>query len=258
MPEKLINEDGLRVDGRKLDELRPIKFEVGILTQADGSAYIEQGKNKIIAAVYGPREVHPRHLAEQDRAILRCLYRMTTFSVQERKSPAPSRREIELSMVITQALQPAVFLEYYPRTSIDVYIEILEADGGTRCASINAASLALANAGIPLRDLVVACAAGKADGQIILDLNDVEDKYGEVDLPIAMMPRKNEITLLQMDGNLTVDEFKKALELGKKGISIIYEMQRKALKDRYMLIRDEVADESDIKEEISKEVEVNE
>ncbi|MEM2725753.1 MAG: exosome complex exonuclease Rrp41, partial [Candidatus Bathyarchaeia archaeon] len=65
---RLIDENGLRVDGRRPDELRPIKMEVGVLSNADGSAYIEQGKSKILAAVYGPREVHPRHLALPDRA----------------------------------------------------------------------------------------------------------------------------------------------------------------------------------------------
>jgi exosome complex component RRP41 len=91
-PEKLIDKKGLRLDGRKPDELRPIKLEVGLLSNADGSAYIEQGKNKILAGVYGPREVHPKHLALQDQMVLRCRYHMAPFSVQERKSPAPSRR----------------------------------------------------------------------------------------------------------------------------------------------------------------------
>ena len=173
---KLIDEKGLRVDGRKPDELRPISLKVGILKQADGSAYIEQGKNKIIVAVYGPRELHPRHLALPDRALLRCTYRMSSFSVPERKSPVPSRREIELSKVIREALEPSIFLEYFPRSAIDVYIQVLQADGGTRTASITAAALALADAGIPMRDLVVACAAGKVDGQLVIDLCDEEDK----------------------------------------------------------------------------------
>ncbi|MHA1408972.1 MAG: exosome complex exonuclease Rrp41 [Candidatus Odinarchaeia archaeon] len=254
-PESLITKDGLRLDGRKFDELRPIKFEVGVLAQADGSAYIEQGKNKIYAAVYGPRELHPRHLAEQDRAIVRCLYRMSTFSVSERKSPAPSRRETELSNIITQALEPAIFLEYYPRTSIDIFIQVIEADGGTRCASINAASLALANAGIPMRDLIVAVAAGKIDNQVILDLSDLEDKYGEADLPMAMLPRTGEIALLQMDGNLTIEEFNKAIELGKKGMMKIYELQREAVKRKYALVREDVEKEIG---EIDEEVDVDE
>jgi len=88
-PEKLIDKDDMRLDGRKLNELRPTKIEVGVLGNADGSAYIEQGKNKILAAVYGPKEVHPRHLARPDRAVLRCRYHMAPFSVDEKKSPAP-------------------------------------------------------------------------------------------------------------------------------------------------------------------------
>lgn len=246
-PEKLVNKKGIRLDGRKADELRPIKLEVGVLWQANGSAYVEQGKNKILVAVYGPREIHPRHLALPDRAVLRCLYRMTPFSVSERKSPAPSRRETELSMVLSNALLPSAFLEQYPRTVVDVFVEVLEADGGTRCTSINCASLALADAGIPLKDLTSAVAIGKADGQMILDLSDSEDKYGEADVPIAMMARRREITLFQMDGQLTTEELKKGLKMATKGIKDIYELQRDALKRRYAQIREKVA-ENDVEE----------
>ena len=112
---KLIDEKDVRHDGRKLNELRHIKIEVGALGNADGSAYVEHGKNKILAAVYGPKEVHPKHLALPDRTLLRCRYHMAPFSVQERKSPAPSRREKELSKVIREAFEPSVFTEYYPK-----------------------------------------------------------------------------------------------------------------------------------------------
>ena len=240
LPEKLINEKGLRLDGRKPDELRPLKLEVGVLSNADGSAYIEQGKTKILAAVYGPKEVHPRHLALPDRAILRCRYHMAPFSVEERKSPAPSRREMELSKVIREALEPAIFLEKYPRTAIDLFIEVLQADGGTRCASISVASLALADAGIPMRDLVAACAAGKADGRLILDLNDLEDKYGEADVPVAFMANANAVTLLQMDGVLTPSEFKRAVKMAVEGCRKIYAKQKEALKARYAMIKEEL------------------
>jgi exosome complex component RRP41 len=211
-PEKLIDKKGLRLDGRKADELRPVKLEVGVIANADGSAYIEHGKNKILAAVYGPREVHPKHLALQDRTVMKCRYHMAPFSVQERKSPAPSRREVELSKVIRESLEPAVFMEYYPRTMVDVFIEVLQADGGTRCAAITAAALALADSGIPMRDLVVACAAGKVDDTVVLDLMDTEDKLGAADVPVALMPNLNAVTLLQMDGLLTHEEFEKRLK----------------------------------------------
>jgi exosome complex component RRP41 len=233
-PERLIDKKGLRLDGRKPDELRPIKIDVGALSNADGSAYIEQGKNKILAAVYGPKELHPKHMALPDRMVLRCRYHMAPFSVQERKSPAPSRREIELSKVIREALEPSIFLEYYPRTGIDVFIEVLQADGSTRCASIVAASLAIADAGVPMRDLVVACSAGKIDDTIVLDLMDTEDKMGSADVPVALMPNLNAITLLQMDGILTLEEFEKAVNLALEGCRKIYALQKEALKSKYV------------------------
>jgi len=237
-PEKLIDKKGIRIDGRKLDEIRPVKMEVGILPNADGSAYLEQGKNKILVGVYGPKEAHPRHIARQDRAVIQCRYHMAPFSVDERKSPAPSRRDVELSKVIREALEPAVFLEYYPKTSIQVYIEILQADGGTRCAGITAASLALADAGIPMRDLVVACAAGKAEGKLIVDLMDTEDKVGDADVPVAFMPNLNAITLLQMDGNLSVDEFENAINMAIDGCKQLYVLQKEALKSKYVAVEE--------------------
>ena len=231
---KLIDENGLRIDGRRLDEIRPIKFEVGLLSNADGSAYIEHGRNKIIVAVYGPRETQPKHIGLVDRAVVRCRYHMAPFSTDERKSPAPSRREIEISKVIREALEPAIFTEYFPRSMIDIFIEVLQSDGGSRCAAITAASLALADAGIPLRDLVAACAVGKIEGKLALDLSDIEDKLGEADMPIAYMPSLGRISLLQMDGVFSEEEFIKALNMAKDACLRIYELQKQCLKSRYV------------------------
>ncbi|MCL1978253.1 MAG: exosome complex exonuclease Rrp41 [Candidatus Bathyarchaeota archaeon] len=245
--DRLIDKKGVRLDGRKADELRPLKLQVGVLSNADGSAYIEHGKNKILAAAFGPREMHPKHLALADRMVLRCRYHMAPFSVPERKSPAPSRREVELSKVIRESLEPALFLELYPRTGVDVFIEVLQADGGTRCASITAAALAIADAGVPMRDLVVACAAGKVDDTVVLDLYDAEDKLGAADVPVAYMPSLNAITLLQMDGILTPDEFQQAVDLAMGGCKKIYEMQKEALKTKYMVVKD-VEEEKEVDE----------
>lgn len=252
-PEKLIDENDIRSDGRKLNEMRQVKIEVGILGNADGSAYIEMGKNKILAAVYGPREIHPRHQALPDRAALRCRYHMAPFSVQERKSPAPSRREHELSKVIRESLEPSIFTEYYPRTAIDLFIEVLQADGGTRCAGITVASLALADAGIPMRDLVSACAAGKVEGRLVLDLNDVEDKGGEADMPLAYMPTMNAVTLLQMDGMLTGEEYEQVLNMALEGCKQINQLQKEALRAKYKVVK-----EAEAKKEEEGEMEATE
>lgn len=222
-----------RADGRAFDELRTLKIESGVLPNADGSAYIEMGRNKILCGVFGPREMHPKHNARPNEAVLRCRYHMAPFSVDPRRSPAPSRRDQEISMVMRSALEPAVFLERYPRASIDVYVEVLEADGGTRCASINAAAVALVDAGIPMRDLVAACAAGKIEDKLILDLGDYEDKKGQSDMPVAYMPKLNKVTLLQMDGIMSTKETEDAVTLAIEGCKKVYEVQREALKKKY-------------------------
>ncbi len=229
----LLDEKGIRCDGRKIDQTRNITIKAGILKNADGSAYIEFGGNKIIAGVYGPRDIHPKHLADSDTGVLRCRYHMQPFSVPERKNPAPSRREIEISKVIKESLQPAVILDDFPRTAIDLYLEILQADGGSRCAAIDAASVALADAGIPMRDMVSACAAGKVENTIILDVNNEEDQAGQADMPVALMPHLEKITLVQLDGMLTPDEYKKCLETAIIGCKQVYEIQRNALKAKY-------------------------
>ncbi len=229
----LLDEKGIRCDGRKIDQTRNITIKAGILKNADGSAYIEFGGNKIIAGVYGPRDIHPKHLADSDTGVLRCRYHMQPFSVPERKNPAPSRREIEISKVIKESLQPAVILDDFPRTAIDLYLEVLQADGGSRCAAIDAASVALADAGIPMRDMVSACAAGKVENTIILDVNNEEDQAGQADMPVALMPHLEKITLVQLDGMLTPDEYKKCLETAIIGCKQVYEIQRNALKAKY-------------------------
>src|SRR5207247_1458198 len=122
-----------------------------------------------------------------------------------------ARREMELSKVIRESLEPVVLTDLYPRTTIDLFIEVLQSDGGSRCAGITAASLALADAGIPMKEMVAACAVGKIEGKLALDLSDAEDKYGEADIPVALVPNAGLVTLLQLDGHLRCQSLKKAL-----------------------------------------------
>ena len=229
----LLDDNGKRCDGRTINEPRRIMIKAGVLKNADGSAYIEFGNNKIIAGVYGPRDVHPKHLADTDSGILRCRYHMSPFSVDERKKPAPSRREIEISKVIKEALKPAVMLERFPRTVVDVFIEVLQADGGSRCAALDAASVALADAGIPMRDMVSAIASGKVADTIVLDVNNEEDQAGQADMPVGYMPNLGKITLIQLDGILTQDEYKKCVQTAIDGCKLVYEIQKKALSDKF-------------------------
>ena len=126
-----------------------------------------------------------------------------------------------------------VFAEQFPRASIDIYIEVLQASAGTRCAGLVAASVALADAGIPMSDLLPACAAGKIDGRVVLDLSKEEDNFGQADLPMAIVPKTGEIVLLQMDGHLTPEELERAMEMGASACKKIHELQKDALRRRY-------------------------
>ncbi|MDI9645910.1 MAG: exosome complex exonuclease Rrp41 [Archaeoglobales archaeon] len=235
-PEKLII-DGKRLDGRKFDELRPIKIEVDVLKRADGSCYLEMGKNKVVAAVYGPREVHPRHLQDPSKAIIRYRYNMAPFSVEERKRPGPDRRSIEISKVSKEAFEAVIMKELFPRSAIDIFVEVLQADAGSRTACINAASVALVDAGVPMKGILTSVAVAKVDGQLVLDPMKEEDNYGEADMPFAFLIRNSKIesiALIQMDGQMTKEEIKMALELAKKGAMEIYKLQREAIMKRYV------------------------
>lgn len=223
-----------RSDGRKPDEMREIEAKVGIIKRADGSALVRMGDTIAIAAVYGPRELHPRYLQNPESGLLRCNYDMTSFSVQERKRPGPSRRSVEISLVTEKALLPVVDLTQFPNAVVDIFIEIVQANAGTRCAGISAASLALAHAGIPMKDMVSAVSVGKINGNIYVDLNkDEEDVEDATDIPVAFTARTNKITLLQLDGNITKKELQEALKLAKSSCEKLNKIQEKALKDFY-------------------------
>ncbi len=223
----------VRKDGRKADEMREVKMEVGVVKNADGSARVRIGKTVAVATVYGPRELHPKHLQDNEKAVLTCIYMMAPFSTTERVRPGPSRRSHEISLVTRCALEKVVNLKDYPKATIDVYILIEQANAGTRTAGINAASLALADAGIQMTDLVTSIAAGKVDDEYVVDLTGEEEKVTGCDLPIAYLPRTQEITLMQMDGDLSKADVKGVLKMCIKGCEKLHKMQVDALKKKW-------------------------
>lgn len=224
-----------RFDGRKFDEIRAMDAKVGVIERATGSAMFKMGKTIAYAAVYGPRDLFPSFLQNPNSGVLRCYYDMWSFSVTDRKRPGPTRRSTEISKVTETALSPALRLGAFANTTFDVYVNIIQADAGTRTAGINAAALALADAGVPMEDLVCSVAVGKVGDKICVDLDKEEEDFeeGATDLPVAIMPRSGKITLLQMDGNMTPKEIKEALTMAKKSIEKIRKVQVKALRDKY-------------------------
>ena len=224
-----------RPDGRKLTDLRKMSAKVGIIPNADGSAIFSFGDTIAIAAVYGPRLLHPQHMQDPKQATLRVNYDLLSFSVYDRKKPGPSRRSQEISKMTEYALSPVIDLKEFPNTVIDVQIYILQADAGTRTAGINAASLALAHAGVPMRDLVCSVAIGKLDKDLVVDLTKAEEDFeggeGPTDFPLAKVANSDEYTLLQLDGKMSPMLVKEALALAEKSCEEIYEVQKKALKE---------------------------
>tara|TARA_Y100000310_G_scaffold227544_1_gene229825 strand:+ start:613 stop:1326 length:714 start_codon:yes stop_codon:yes gene_type:complete len=226
-----------RFDGRKVDELRPMSAKAGVIPNANGSAEFRSGKTWAIAAVYGPKEIYPRFLANPKKGILRCFYSMMPFSGSgERIRPGNSRRSQEISFVMKNAIEKLVDLSQFPNSVVDIFIELPQTDAGTRCAAISAASIALADAGIPMKDMVASVAMGQVDGLVVADLTYNEEAYedGPVsDIPIAMTQNTKEVTLLQMDGEISKEDLMKALELAKGATDKVYELQKQALKEKF-------------------------
>ncbi len=225
-----------RLDGRNIDELRPMEAKAGVVPNANGSASFKIGKTWAIAAVYGPREMYPKFLQDPKQGVLRCHYNMMPFSGSgERIRPGNNRRSQEIAMVMTKALEPVVDLSAFPNAVVDIYVELPQTDAGTRCAAISAASIALADAGIPMFDMVSSVAVGQVDGTVVADLMYDEEAYEGIvsDIPVAMTHSSKEVTLLQMDGEISKADLLKALELAKSATEKVYQVQVKALKEKF-------------------------
>ena len=225
-----------RKSGRRMDEIREMSARVGIVPSADGSASFQTGKTKAIAVVRGPRTLHPQHMQNAQVGVLRVNYGMMPFSVEDRIRPGPNRRSEEISKVSEWALSSVVDLSGFPNTVVDVFIQIPQADAGTRVAGLNAAALALAHAGIPMKEMISAIGVGKIDKSLVVDLDKYEDSEfhdgeGSTDIPVVMTSRTKEIALLQLDGKISIPEFKEAVEMAKKACGDVLKVQTRALKN---------------------------
>ncbi len=233
-----------RLDGRGFNELRPIEAKAGVIKKADGSAYFRMGNTVAYAAVYGPRELFPKFMQDPKKGILRCNYNMLPFSgAGDRVRPGPNRRSKEISFVTEKALSAVIDLTDSPNAVVDVYIELSQTDAGSRCCGINAAAIALADAGIPMKDIVAAVAVGHAGNKVVVDLTYEEEHLPHyldgltnkdvADIPVAMIPSTGEITLLQMDGIISKAVLIEGLNRAKEALLEVSIAQRNALKDKY-------------------------
>lgn len=242
LTEEDLIKNGKRLDGRGFNDLRPISIKAGVFKQALGSAFVEWGKNKVFAAVYGPHEVFPKHMTNNYKALINARYIMAPFSgLEDHGRSGPNRRSIEISKVVKHVFQNVVLTNLFPKTMIDVHMEVMQSDGGTRVAAITAASVALADAGIPMRDLVAGVSVGKIGDQLVVDIDKYEDNLGSSDIPMIFAPRTGEILLYQMDGLLSKDTVDEAVALGWEASKKVRVLQENALKEKYQRVFEEIS-----------------
>lgn len=224
---------GLRVDGRRPQDLRQLKLKTGVTPSSDGSSYFEQGLNKVLALVHGPHEPPRRGDATTERGSFTCRLVVAPFSGTDRKRRRPGeRRTVEIESIIRQTFESVVMLDLYPRSEINVVVHVLEADGSLTCTIINAVCLALMDAGIMTSDMMTACSAGIVKNNVCQDLNQVEQNSGGAYLPMAVKSRSQEVVYLQLDSRLSVDRLQEAMDAAIDGCSKLRAVMQDHMKEQ--------------------------
>lgn len=237
-----ILENESRRDGRQLNELRKIceyfkvKFHFGVsgirfssftdikrgpLTQAKGSAYIELGETKVTVAVFDPREI-PKQNKFNTQGELYCDFKFSPFAGVRRRSPIADSDEKSLARALHRALMPAVCRQEFPNFQVDVFVNVLEDDGSALAAAITAAGLALADAGIPMYDIITATNCGILDDKLFLDPTRAEEELftasvcSRIDhglITMARLSNNEQISEIWSSGSFAVEKMDKSLEV---------------------------------------------
>ncbi|KAG9232647.1 ribosomal protein S5 domain 2-type protein [Amylocarpus encephaloides] len=217
----------LRLDGRRWNELRRLTAQISTQASADGSSFLSMGNTKVICTVTGPSEVKaaPGASGRGDEAVVSVEISVAGFSGVERKRRGKGDKRIyEMQTTIATAFQATLFTHLYPRSTITISLHILSLDGSLLATCLNASTLALIDAGVPMRDYICATTAGstssyssndeKADP--LLDLNGSE----ELELPfltVATCGTEDEVSVLVMETRVQVGRLEGMLAVGVDG-----------------------------------------
>mmetsp|Transcript_8260 Transcript_8260/g.13373 ORF Transcript_8260/g.13373 Transcript_8260/m.13373 type:complete len:247 (-) Transcript_8260:662-1402(-) len=190
---------GLRMDGRRSEEVRRIRCRLGTVQGCDGCCHLEQGLTSVLVCVHGPREVLSRSDAIHDKAVVRCEASQAAFSTTERrKRRAGDKRAVAISNFIEETFSNVIQTKLFQKSQIDIVVHVLQADGGVLSACVNATTMALAHAGIPMIDFVTSCTVAHLDNTFLLDLNHQEENAGGAELGLTLMPRSSRILTVKM------------------------------------------------------------
>nr|XP_022299694.1 exosome complex component MTR3-like [Crassostrea virginica] len=233
---------GKRKDGRKAEQVRPVFLKAGVISQARGSAYIEQNETKVMCAVYGPREVMKKEEFSM-KGQLTCEFKFATFSCRVRRQYQQDNEEKDYSSQLQDALEPAVCLHKFPKAQVNVYITVLQNDGCALAASLTCASVALANAGIEMYDLVVGCSARITPSEVFIDPTETEDYNPENDnetgngsVTVGLLPSLNQVSAVTSRGEVEFQLLnkgtKQCIDVCQKLYPVLQQAVAKAVEDR--------------------------
>eukprot|EP00798_Chlamydomonas_sp_ICE-L_P029343 gene29343-8897_t len=185
--------DGLRKDGRGHEEFRSVFVDTKVISQAKGSAYAEFNNTKVMVGVYGPRQSE-RKVGFSELGRVQVDVRLTTFAAGKLGKQAQMSFERSMAAAMQQALSASVLLDRIPKACVDVMVMVLESGGSDLAVATTAASVALADAGIEIKDLVPTCQVARLNGAFVLDPSLEEEMHQEGSMLLALMPASNEIT----------------------------------------------------------------
>ncbi|MGH1470399.1 MAG: ribonuclease PH [Cellvibrionaceae bacterium] len=235
-----------RPSGRNLDQLRDIKITRGFTRHAEGSVLVEFGDTKVVCTASVERSV-PRFLRGEGRGWITAEYGMLPRSTGTRMGREAARgkqggRTVEIQRLIGRSLRAAVDLSVLGENTITLDCDVIQADGGTRTASITGACVALADAMSvlqkdgaikenPLKRMIASVSVGLYQGSAVLDLDYPEDSSADTDMNIVMA---DDGGIIEIQGTaegepFTQDQFDEMLSLAKKGIKELNQIQKEAL-----------------------------
>lgn len=197
MSYELISPQGLRMDGRRQNELRNISIKLGVLERCNGSAFYLHGNSKVIASISGPKNPSRVSSKKDENFYFNVRVKFATFSKNgERQKVIKNSKKLgEFELNIKNIFKSVILVEKYEKSQVDLNIEILQTDGGSEiCAAVNAATLALIDAGICMREYICACTASLTDdGLPLLDVSHLEEICGEF-LIKSLLIKEDQVT----------------------------------------------------------------
>lgn len=236
----------MRVDGRHPKQLRPVTFTRGFISSADGSVLVEMGKTRVICTISVEEKVPP-FMKNMGKGWVTAEYAMLPRATQVRTPRESTKgkvggRTYEIQRLIGRALRSIVDLESLGERTIWVDCDVIEADGGTRTASITGAFVALCEAmhkiyqqglvkKFPVTDFLAAVSVGVVDGVALLDLFYPEDSAADVDMNIVMTGDGKfvEVQGTGEEATFSKEELAELLGLAEEGITQLISMQKQAL-----------------------------